>query len=149
MLIVLIILAVIAVVVVLGLLLRRGLLVSRVRGGSMLPTYQDGDMLLAVRRGLFRRPRAGDVVVCRLPYGFAIPGGGDNPLLVKRVGAVAGDPRPGGDGVSDPLPAGTIYVVGDSPGHSLDSNTFGPLPEDLVVGVVVRRMSGAQPSQSR
>ncbi|MCA2228789.1 GNAT family N-acetyltransferase [Nonomuraea aurantiaca] len=74
--------------------LRRGLLVTRVRGGSMLPTYQDGDMLLAVRRGWHRRLRAGDVVVCRLPAGRSLPAGGDDPLLVKRIAGVAGDPYP-------------------------------------------------------
>ncbi|TDC57498.1 S26 family signal peptidase [Actinomadura sp. KC345] len=133
-------LGVLAVVSALVLLLRRGLLVSRVRGGSMLPAYRDGDVLLAVRRSLFRRLRAGDVVVCRVPEGFHVPGGGDDPLLVKRVAAVGGEPHPAAD--EGRVRDGMVHVVGDSADHSLDSNVFGALPEALVVGVVLRRMTG-------
>lgn len=62
-----------------------------------------------------RRPRPGDLVVLADPRLAAR-------TLVKRVAAVA---------------PGAVSVVGDSPGASTDSRTFGPVPS--VWGRVVYR----------
>lgn len=82
----------------------------------MRPTLRPGDRVVAVR---CRRPRPGDVVVLSDPR-LATR------TLVKRVAAV------GPEGVS---------VVGDAPGSSTDSRTFGPAPS--VWGRVVYRYAPA------
>jgi signal peptidase I len=122
-------------VVVLGLLgfvARSRLLVVRVRGTSMEPTLHPDDRTLALRVRRTRRPRTGEVVVCRRPQLI-----GGNGLLVKRVAAVAGDPMPNGR-PGDRVPTGRVYVVGDND-HSTDSRYFGTLPQrDVVARVLVR-----------
>jgi signal peptidase I len=125
--------------------------VVRVHGGSMEPALHDGDVLLARRRsgGV---PRRGDVVVLRRPPvsapppGAAIVHGGPvaaapTGWLIKRVVAVPGDPAPPGvpslgAGV---VPAGTVVVLGDSPG--LDSTLFGPVPVATIHATVVRALA--------
>ena len=103
---------------------RRRLLIIRVNGVSMEPTYRDGDRVLAVRPHTPGRLRAGDVVV----LDRAQP-------RVKRVTGVAG-------GVIDGMavPAGHVYVRGDR-GRSYDSAMHGPIAESLVFGRAVRRFA--------
>ncbi len=86
----------------------------RVVGESMAPTLRDGDTCL-VRRT--RRIRPGQVVVIERP---------DRPglVIVKRVWRC----EPGG-----------WWVEGDNLDASDDSRLFGPVPDELVIGVVVRR----------
>lgn len=74
-----------------------------VDGDSMLPTLQGGDRVLAVVRA---RPRPGDLVVVRDPRRPVR-------LLVKRVADVD---------------LNGITVLGDNPGASTDSRSFGPVP---------------------
>lgn len=100
---------------------RLTLLVVRVDGASMLPTFHPGDAVLTVRRFVRPTVRRGDVVVCRLPKG--IPG--PDSYLVKRVLQVED---------------GRVFVGGDGD-RSYDSRTFGPIPLDHVVGHVVARLS--------
>jgi signal peptidase I len=121
----------------------RAIFVTNVRGASMSPTFHDGDRLLTIRRSLFRSLRPGDIVVCQLPTGYSLPDGGSRPLVVKRVAATAGQPQPNAQG-SGRVPAGHIFVVGDSPQYSFDSSDFGPIPQEHVVGVVVRRLMISQ-----
>ncbi|MEV1329258.1 S26 family signal peptidase [Micromonospora costi] len=105
-----------------------------VNGDSMTPTYRDGDQLLVLRRGFRRRLRVGAAVVCLPPPGVRIRAGdvdAATQLMVKRVAVRA---------------AGQVYVLGDAPRHSLDSRAFGPLPEELVRGVVLRRLRAAPES---
>lgn len=111
-------------------------LVAVVEGPSMLPTYREGDRLIA-RRG--RRLSRGDVVVFTNPS----PGTSRLPLLVKRVVAVPGDD----DGTGAAVPDGHVSVRGDNLAQSLDSRRLGCIPERLVVGVVLRRI-GDQRSRS-
>ncbi|GAA1556251.1 S26 family signal peptidase [Actinomadura kijaniata] len=121
--------------------LRRSLTLVRVAGGSMAPTYADGDRLL-VRRT--RRVRRGEAVVFRNPV--APPGGvPDPPWLVKRVAATPGDPVPeevrpavrAAPGAT--VPPGSLVVSGDAR-RSQDSRHFGYVPARDVVGVVLRRL---------
>lgn len=114
--------------VLIALLARRTLMVVRVEGSSMLPTYADGDRLLAVRAPLTRAIHPDDVVVVVAPA----PGGstgdassGATETLVKRVTWVEPEPPPG-----------RVFVTGDN-GRSYDSRVFGPLPTDAVLGRVV------------
>ena len=80
----------------------------------MLPALEPGDRLVVLWVG---RPRPGDLVALHDPREPAR-------LVVKRVTAV------GPEGVS---------VLGDNPGASTDSRTYGPVPRRLVRGRAVYR----------
>ena len=80
-----------------------------VRGRSMLPTLREGDRLLLSYR---RTPRAGDVVVVRLPEGV---------VAVKRV--------------LRREPEGGWWVERDNPREGVDSWTVGAIPDGDLVGV--------------
>jgi signal peptidase I len=123
----------------------------RVDGASMEPTYHNGQWLL-VRR--FNWPSApighDEVIVFRL--------GRDT--LVKRVAALPGERPPLDDlrvlrllrpmphlsnwttralysRLFAPIPAGSLYVLGDNAPRSDDSRSFGPVPQSQVIGRVV------------
>lgn len=116
---------------------RVALLVIRVDGASMAPTFRSGDTVLTIRRTLRPTVRRGDVVVCRRPE--SLPGPDD--FLIKRVVAVAGDPLPDDPSHSGrTVSAGRVYVRGDGE-RSLDSRVFGTIPVDHVVGHVVVRLA--------
>jgi signal peptidase I len=122
----------------LGDLLRRRLLVVTVEGGSMTPTFAPGDRLL-VRRTALSALRRGDAVVLRSPGGD-LPG--EPPYLVKRAAALPGDAVPDSVPADGPVvPPGRLAVLGDNAAGSADSRTMGLLPADVVVGVVLRRMT--------
>ncbi|WP_067484371.1 S26 family signal peptidase [Actinomadura hibisca] len=118
-----------------------------VRGGSMTPTLDHGDVLLVLRHR--RRVRPGRIVVVQRPDPQA---GWDGPVdlsgaagwYVKRVVARAGDPMP--DWVTgdqpDRVPPGMLVLRGDHP-RSEDSKQWGPCPADRMYGVVLRRLSAA------
>ncbi|PWI15626.1 nickel-type superoxide dismutase maturation protease [Streptomyces sp. Act143] len=83
-----------------------------VTGPSMVPTLYDGDQLLVRYTG---RVRSGDIVILRHPLQ-------QNLLVVKR----AAERRPGG-----------WWVLADNPlGATADSNDFGVVPDDLILGKV-------------
>jgi signal peptidase I len=129
---------------------RRRFTVVTVVGGSMEPTYRDGDRVL-VSRG--RRPTVGAVVVLRqaeLP-GPAHPSAATrSPLLLKRVTALPGDAVPAevaaavrDAGPGSTVPTGFLVVLGDAP-TSVDSRAWGYLPLDQVAGVVVANLPAAR-----
>lgn len=91
------------------LLVARVLRRVEVTGGSMRPTLEPGDRVLAVRA---RRARAGDLVVVRDPRDPRDLRNAGR-LLVKRVAAVG--------------PHG-VEVRGDNAAASTDSRVFGPVP---------------------
>ena len=91
-------------------------------GDSMLPAFEPGDRLLAVRTA---RIRPGDVVAVEDPRARGR-------LLVKRVHSVSG---------------ALLEVRGDNDSASTDSRTFGPVPRAAVVGRVVYRY--APPERAR
>jgi nickel-type superoxide dismutase maturation protease len=89
----------------------------RIAGDSMAPTFVSGQEVLVDPRAFRRRPpRVGDVVLCRHPFRRGV-------RIVKRVAEV--DDR------------GCLVVHGDNPRESTDSRSFGALPPDHVVGLVV------------
>lgn len=92
----------------------RGLGTAVVRGRSMVPTLADGDLLL-ISYG--RRPRAGDLVVVRLPDG--------RPLSVKRAVHRT---------------AQGWWVERDNPDEGVDSWSVGAIPDRDVVAVVRVRL---------
>jgi signal peptidase I len=131
--------------------------VADVEGPSMEPTLHAGDRLL-VRRGTSGL-RVGRIVVIEQPFadlGWWRPGGrrpavgfraGAGTWSVKRVVAVAGDPVPYdrvptlGGGPGSLVPAGKLVVLGDNPEASFDSRMYGYVPEDRVLGVMLRVLS--------
>lgn len=127
---------------------------ARVGQDSMAPTLRDGDQLWVEHSpGTLRR---GDLVVVGVPDGSV--------LLVKRVSAVGGE----GVGIEDgvlvvngipvvepsfdqtridgeyfgpvSVPPGTVWVLGDNRGESIDSRDLGPLPVDSVLDRVAARL---------
>lgn len=105
----------------------------------MLPTYADGDRLIAVRPAIARRIATGDVVVLRVPAPPNDPPAslGATVVVVKRVGASGGDALPGD--ATAVAPAGSYFVQGDN-GPSYDSRAFGVVPADAVVAKVLGRL---------
>ncbi|KAA9379153.1 S26 family signal peptidase [Microbispora cellulosiformans] len=132
--------------------LRRRYVVVEVHGTSMRPSLHAGDRVL-VRRVPPRRVRVGEVVVVEAP-GLRVrhPGpprevpGPDRRWHIKRVAAVGGDPVPARVADTPALrdaacvPAGHLVVLGDNPDKSLDSRQRGFVPDDRVLGVVLRRL---------
>ena len=127
-----------------------------VRGASMEPTYQDGQVVLVRRHNmlhpalhrndvvLLQRDR-GEVIIkriYRLPGEEVIPG---HPYLIHSL-----EPRglkdyyeqvtvktPAGLATRYFVPRGYIAVLGDNPDVSEDSRFFGPVPVADVIGTVV------------
>ena len=86
----------------------------QVRGPSMAPAFEDGDRLVV---GPAWGLRKGDVVVLAEPDGAGL-------LAVKRVAA---------------FEAGSVRVLGDNLGVSIDSRTYGPVPVGAIRGRVLWR----------
>ena len=121
--------------------------------GSMLPTIQLGDQLLANKLVYrLRRPEPGDIAVFDDPTKTV-------PTLIKRVIAVGGqtvDVHDGkvwvnGKALAEPythgeptypgplklpvrIPAGDVWMMGDNRTSSEDSRWFGPVPISTVRG---------------
>lgn len=126
----------------------------RVGSDSMSPTIAAGDLVLVARGG--GAVERGDVVVVDHPETGA--------LLVKRAVALGGDRLAIEDGVlvvdGEPVcepgidPArldgvwfgpvtvarGEVFLLGDDRASSIDSRTFGTVPEDEVTGRVGGRL---------
>jgi nickel-type superoxide dismutase maturation protease len=86
----------------------------KVAGLSMAPALLPGDRVLVLR---VRRPRVGEVVALPDPRLASR-------VLVKRVAAVDGS---------------RLTLLGDNPGQSTDSRTFGPVDRADIHGRVVYR----------
>ncbi|MCQ8187049.1 S26 family signal peptidase [Streptomyces rugosispiralis] len=132
-----------------GTVLRRTLVVVTVRGGSMEPTYRDGERVL-VRRG--GRCAVGQVVVVRqedggrpspAPSQAVAAVGNAQDWMIKRVAAVAGDRPPPGAlpapyATDGPVPPGALVLLGDNTHNSYDSREAGYFPAAHVLGTVLR-----------
>lgn len=136
---------------VLGVMLvRRRLAVVEVAGPSMQPALSSGDRVL-VRRARMSELRSGQVVVVERPR----PGGGwagappswppgRREWLIKRVAALPGDrrpaavPAPGRAPDDGTVPPGMFVVLGDNAEQSHDSRAIGCVPEERLLGIMVR-----------
>lgn len=136
----------------------------RVKGGSMLPTLRDGDMLLVQRTRHYHRR---DIVICHYPKRWRTK---KRHLLrqnfVKRVIGLPGETIELRDGVIyisgspirehylDParsrhprkmlprkLGPDEYFVMGDNRDASNDSRSVGPIHAHMMVGHVIYRFS--------
>jgi signal peptidase I len=133
--------------------------VTEVRQRSMESTLLQGDRVL-VSKVDYRlgTPERGDIVVFQPTTDSTIP-------YVKRVAAVAGDTvdlkdgnlyvngtktdYAGAHGVTTPqspalvfplkIPADSFFALGDNRQASSDSRSFGPQPDDRIIGKVILR----------
>jgi len=134
---------------------RRNLVVVRITGSSMEPTYAEGDRVL-VRRRRDAGVRQGEVVVVRAGKLPGPPPTLRDPFLViKRVAAVPGDPVPRDrvpslrDAPEPTVPDGCLVVLGDNPAGG-DSRQLGYYFTRNLIGTVVRPrpLSSAAPQGS-
>jgi signal peptidase I len=135
-----------------------------ISSASMLPTFESGDQIAVEKVSTrVRTPHAGEVILFR-PPDAAFP---DRPrrrddVFVKRVIAGPGDVVDIGDGIvrvngrpvderayaagppwynygPAPVPAASLFVLGDNRNRSFDSHSWGFLPTSNVVGHVILR----------
>jgi signal peptidase I len=138
---------------------RRCLFVVTVEGSSMQPGLREGDRVVA-RRVKITNVRSGDVVVIRRPdesMASNLSQGSRSvmhSLLIKRVAAVPGDPVPRysvpalASRPEDRVPFGYFVALGDNHRRSFDSKQIGYFSGDLLVGVVIRHISGVRTNVS-
>lgn len=123
----------------------------RVQGISMLPNFENGELLLTEKISYrFSNPKQGDVIVFEAPIGRKAD-------FIKRVVALPGDTVKIENGnimingiVLDEsyimgqtegskeltLANGEYFVLGDNRSSSSDSRTFGPIKENSIRGKV-------------
>ena len=124
---------------------------------SMDPTLRAGDSVLAAKFAYrLGEPRRGDVVLFEAP--------GDGAPTIKRVVGIPGDTVAVRDGVlfvngekkwegyvdygltdstflaPTDVPEGHVYLMGDNRVNSLDSRSYGPVPEADLLGKVPLRV---------
>lgn len=132
-----------------------------VSGGSMDPTFENGDYLLIDQLTYrFREPERGEVVVFKNEKGtyfikrvIGLPGETvkvqDGSVRVTGPGAPQGSvleepylppglPTAGSSDVT--LGADEYFVMGDNRPYSYDSRSWGAIPDDEIVGVVRVRL---------
>lgn len=138
------------------------LLVVTVINQSMSPTLEPGDRILALRKQMFPSLRKGQIVIFTLQQtsrkGLPSEAG---PFYIKRIVALGGETvETAGSGIwregmpahqgrtSWYVPAGSIFVCGDNEHTSVDSRTWGPLPERSVQGVFLLKLTRKAPLPS-
>jgi signal peptidase I len=139
------------------LLLARSLVAEpfRIPSASMAPTLKPGDSVLvekldpaAAHRGqlvAFHAPRSGDILIKRV---VAIAGDRvgieDGALVVndRRQHEAYANPKAIDSVYFGPVTvqAGSVFVLGDNRGDSVDSRSFGAVPRRDLIGQVVARI---------
>ena len=117
-----------------------------VRGCSMIPTYQNGDIIFSIHSfGSFPRIDRGDVVTLYadsdnlyLKRVIGLPGD----VLVSTddvltINGVVYDAVPGTGNWTATVSAGTIFCLGDNRSNSHDSRDFGSIPISQIFSVII------------
>jgi signal peptidase I len=144
------VLAVVLIAVGVFLLLRVTVQSFVVVGSSMEPNFEDGQRLL-VNKVVYdlRQPQRGEVIVFHPPTGKSVD-------FIKRIIALPGDTVEIKDGAvyindsaldepyikaapsytmaKEKIPDGEYFVLGDNRNNSNDSHSWGPLPEQNIIG---------------
>lgn len=94
------------------------MIIRRVRGNSMSPSFYDGDIVFARQR----QYRPNDVIIFKTPTGEAIK-------RIEKVGQKG------------------AYVRGDNTYDSFDSLAYGAVPKSAILGAVMARIQFAKPTK--
>lgn len=101
-----------------------------VDGESMLPTYQEGQFVGVNKTAYWlTEPKVGDVVIARSLS--------SNKLVIKRLAGVPGTTITLRTGQEYTLKENKYYLRGDNRPISLDSDTYGPITRDRILGIVI------------
>ena len=101
-----------------------------VDGESMLPTYQEGQFV-GVNKTAFwlTEPEVGDVEIARSLS--------SNKVVIKRLAGVPGTTITLRTGQEYTLKENEYFLRGDNTATSLDSDTYGPITRDRILGMVI------------
>ena len=133
-----------------GLVRAEGIRPVRIVSGSMVPAVGVGDWIVV--RNHDRDARRGEIVLFRFPLGTTgqaikrvVAVGGDRVAIAahsvtvnSQVITIAGAPSATATGSRvETVPAGSVFLLGDNAAHSIDSRSFGPIPETELIGRVM------------
>lgn len=104
-----------------------------VSGASMDPTFKNGDYLIVNEISYhFRKPQKNEVVIFRYPLD-------PSKFFIKRVIGLPGETIDS-NGKQITLKDSEYFVEGDNRLASSDSRMWGPVPENLIVGMALVRL---------
>ena len=136
--------------------IRTCLIVVTVTNKSMSPTLASGDRVVVLRKRWAPRLRKGQIVVVTLPHAHSESHTDLEALFyIKRLVALGGETvEAASSGLSSEeilsdqrgkrwrVPPGSLFVLGDNEREqSIDSRTWGPLPEQSVQGILLFKLA--------
>ena len=123
--------AILIVIMLIGVLFTRNFVgfVSKVSGYSMSPTLIEGNIAIVSRLSYIdKEPEVGDIIIAIEPVAGV--------SVIKRVAGVPGDTVTYQD-KEYVLKENEYFIRGDNKGFTTDSDTYGPISRDRIVGKVV------------
>lgn len=122
---------ILVVIMLIGVLFTRNFVgfVSKVSGYSMSPTLTEGNIAIVSRLSYIdKEPEVGDIIIAIEPVAGV--------SVIKRVAGVPGDTVTYQD-KEYILKENEYFIRGDNKGFTTDSDTYGPISRDRIVGKVV------------